>query len=965
MRSFLPHLAVVALSGCLSPVFSLSQPYTLLIKDYTTQDGLPDSRVAPIRQDSKGYLWFGTQAGLTRYDGHEFQTFGGAKDIPGIFGRDIFEDHCGAIWFAYSGFSHGGLLRNSDGAVTEFSQAVDAIGGQAVSVVEDSSHIIWVGSGTGLLKIRFTDALRTSWTMETFPNIAAMALFVDQRKRLWIGTSLGELLSYHNGTFTTVLTGLAPSIRPYAMYETRGQELWVGGIFGVAVIKDGTVRRFGTAEGLPPRGVWCFSEDMAGNFWVGTTDGLYIRQNVGGSVRFTKERSFGDALVYDMCLDAEGNLWFASHPGLRKLIAAHLLIRFSGSDRLATPGFGPIGQRSDGTILFGSRNNGVFALRGNRLRPGSDMRPVTTYTVLSILPASPVHTWYGMKTEGVILQEGPTSKLWREYPGSPSLSVHCIARTTTGEMVFGSDRGLKRAGGGDSILAVSHPDLDTLVIFDMAQFGIHKNEYWLATNDGLRIVELEGTAIRRVEHMSASGLDGTIVYTVLADRKGHLWCGTDGAGLVMFDGTAYTRYTKDDGLVGERVYALAQDSLGMIWVGTSSGLSQFDGTGFRSLTYAQGFGDIGLHGLLADRDGFLWVSTFPGISKIRPQRFYKSSRPPPVNISDMQVDARHYSKDESITLDPDPAVITFRYAGLSFTDESTVRYRYRLDGFDREWSGPVTQREVRYTHLAHGAYVFWVLARSADGVWSKNAATLSFVILPPLWARWWFMAGSALLFAALAYGAYRYRLAKALQVERTRSRIAMDLHDDVGASLTRISMMTELAQRMASGTSQPVGEYLGKIGDTSRELIDALGDIVWSVDPSHDTLQDIIRRLVHFGEEVCEAQGIVFETTIAPDLDRIHMGLDRRRDVYLLCKEAIHNAVQHSSASSITLCVKASTGSITISISDNGLGFAPDEIQPGHGLTSMRERAARLQAQFRQKTVPHQGTTVTIVLKTA
>ena len=569
-----------------------------------------------------------------------------------------------------------------------------------------------------------------------------------------------------------------------------------------------------------------------------------------------------------------------------------------------------------------------------------------------------------MKTEGVILQEGRTSKLWTEYPGSASLSIHCIVRTTTGEMVFGSDRGLKRAGGGDSILAVSHPDLDSLVIFDMARFGAHKNEYWLATNNGLRVVELGGADIRRVEHASTSGLDGTIVYATLADREGRLWCGTDGAGLVIFDGKAYTRYTKDDGLVGERVYALAQDSLGMIWVGTSSGLSQFDGTGFRSLTYAQGFGEIGLHGLLADRDGFLWVSTFPGISKIRTQRFYKSSRPPPVNISDMQVDARHYLKEESITLDPDPAVITFRYAGLSFTDESNVRYRYRLDGFDRGWSGPVTQREVRYTHLSHGAYVFRVLARSADGVWSKDAATLSFVILPPLWARWWFMAGSALLCAALAYGAYRYRLAKALQVERTRSRIAMDLHDDVGASLTRISMMTEVAQRIANGTSQQVEEYLGKIGDTSRELIDALGDIVWSVDPHHDTLKDIIRRLVLFGEEVCEARAIMFETSIAADLKTTRIGLDRRRDLYLLCKEAIHNAVQHSGAETIVLHVHETKGRIVISISDNGHGFEADEVQPGHGLISMKERAIRLDAGFQHLSSPDGGTIITLSLKT-
>jgi signal transduction histidine kinase/ligand-binding sensor domain-containing protein len=936
--------------------------WRLLIKSYTTHDGLPDSRVAPIIQDSKGYLWFGTQAGLTRYDGKEFHTFGGAKDIPGIFGRSICEDHRGGIWFAYTGFARGGLLRYFNGAITEFPTVTATLGEAAGTIVEDGEGNIWVGSSSTLIRMRADDSTWRSWQMEVMQGLNAAALFVDREKRLWVGTFGSELYVSKNGSFTRIAGNLLPSIRPYAIYQTRNNELWVGGIFGAARIVGDAVQRFDTAHGLPRRGVWCFSEDMYGNFWVGAADGLYRLQRLGAAIRFQKERSFGDAVVYDMCLDAEGNLWLASDPGLRKLLAADFVVHFPNEHLLATQGFGPIAQQPDGTLLFGSRNAGVFALRGSRLIPGSRMQPATTFTVLSIFPESPGRTWYGMKSHVPILQHGQRSIPLRVNPSDVALSIFAIVKTSSGGVLLGSNQGLKRVVDEDSLANLSHPSLDSLVIFDIVRAGSAGEQYWLATNKGLRLIELGGDHIMRMDSFAP---DGTIVYVLLLDREERLWCGTDGLGLAVFDGKTLTRYTRDDGLAGNRVLALAQDSLGCIWIGTSSGLSVFDGKSFRTFTHHEGFGEIGLHGLLADRDGFMWVSNFPGISKLQPMKFFKSTRTPPVYIADMQVDTLHLAGAEGIEIGPDPAIIAFRYQGLSFTDEANVRYRYKLEGFDRDWSPPVTQREVRYTHLGSGAYIFQVIARSADGVWSAKPATMSFTILPPLWARWWFISTSTAMLALSIYGIYRYRLAKALELERTRSRIAMDLHDDIGSSLTRISMMTEVAQRIGGSPSRELDLYLGKIGDTSRELIDALGDIVWSVDPRHDTLQDVIRRLVQFGEELCESRGITFDTVIAPELDRMQISLERRRDLYLLFKEAIANAVRHSRATRLEFSIQKARDTITIAVADNGRGFNLAQTGEGHGLKSMNERARRLGMQLHTRSQPGQGTRVALLMKTA
>ena len=934
-----------------------------LFKNYTTADGLPDSRVAPIVQDRDGYLWFGTHAGLTRYDGREFKKFSQAKEIPGIFGRDVVQDHCGAIWFAYTGIHHGGLVRLWNGRIKEYSRSDGLSGDQAHCVIEDANHDVWVGTNGPLNRIHFMDSTRTSFVVDSFPGYYASALYLDSKRKLWIGGD--GLFSYTDKKIKHESESMGHKesfpVRPYAIFETSSGELWAGGYAGAARIVNETLQIFSTADGLPERGVWSFCEDKLGNFWVGTTNGLYRLKHINGAIKFFKEQSFGDAIVYDICLDREGNVWFASAPGARKLIAADFVLDFPHKGLLATAGFGPMLEDSEGGIYFGSRNTGLYYLKGTRLRFGEDVLPFSSLTFTAMFSESATRTWFGIRGGGAFLKNGSKIIQYSLSNGLPSLNVNAFAKSADGLILIATAEGLAYAENDSTIQRLSHPDLDSLTIFDI-KTSPDSQEIWLATTSGVRRIEVAGNIIHTVERFHE--FSSQIVYEILIDKEGRVWFGTDGAGLIRFDGSSFKAFTRDDGLVGDRVFALAEDSLGHIWVGTSSGLSQFDGGTFRNFTHDQGFGEIGLHGLMVDRDGDLWVSSFPGVSKIKPARFYKSNLPPPIYISEVQVDALHFSPDRRIEVGPNHGVITFRYAGLSFTDEADVRYKYKLDGYDNDWSPPVKVREVRYTHLPAGDYTFIVQARSRDGVWSVGPASVSLTVLPPVWSRWWFILSGLAIVSLTVYGFYTYRLNKLLELERTRSRIATDLHDDIGSSLTRISVMTEVAQREAAIDLQAATDHLAKIGNTARDLIDALGDIVWSVDPTHDDLQSVIRRIVQFGEEICEGRGIAFETELSGGFEETKLSLEQRRDVFLVFKEAIHNIVKHSNAKLARFCVQPTHRGVLIALADNGVGFSADTQSTGHGLESMAARGKRAGVDFLVESESGKGTTVSLEIKT-
>jgi signal transduction histidine kinase len=563
---------------------------------------------------------------------------------------------------------------------------------------------------------------------------------------------------------------------------------------------------------------------------------------------------------------------------------------------------------------------------------------------------------------GALHLVGHDRTLFTEETGLPSNSVHSLAKTRTGSLIVGTAAGAALIRRDNSVHPLIHPLLKGRTIFDLQQS--RGDTLWAGTDDGPRSLVLRNDSLLSVTTLPESDLGGQIVYAVLNDSHHRLWFGTDGEGVVRFDGRQSVRLTEGDGLTSNRVFALAEDSLGNIWIGTASGLSCYDGHSLHNLMFAQGFGEIGMHGLMTDGEGVLWVSSFPGVTRIKPGEIRGRKTPPPLYLTDVLFESAHLDVNREAELPPDPAVITFRFAALSFTDERNVRYRYTLEGFDRDWSPPVTSREVRYTHLPSGRYRFNVRACSGEGVWTEAPVSMSFVILPPVWARWWFLTGTVALVISLTYAAYRYRLNKLLQIERTRNRIAMDLHDDLGSTLTRISVMTEVARSYAETNPANAKDYLSRIGEAARDLIERLGDIVWTVDPVHDDLQNVIRRIVQFGEELCEGRGIAFETELLESFESTRLAPEQRRDIYLFFKEGINNLVRHSGATRARFCVRASKRGALLELLDNGSGIPDHARDSGHGLRNLRERGERIGVRFSMGSANGEGTRISLEVKT-
>jgi signal transduction histidine kinase len=306
--------------------------------------------------------------------------------------------------------------------------------------------------------------------------------------------------------------------------------------------------------------------------------------------------------------------------------------------------------------------------------------------------------------------------------------------------------------------------------------------------------------------------------------------------------------------------------------------------------------------------------------------------------------------------------ITLQYASLCYRGASDIRYSYRLDGIDRDWVDAGIRRYASFTNLPTGHYVFWVRAQDRDGHFTRNATTLVIVIRPPFWQTWWFY-GLVLLFtAAMAYSFYRYRLKQELRVAVIRDKISRDLHDDLGATLSSITVLSEIARtRIEEGNPEQSFPLLGKITSYSGEMVGKMRDIVWAIDPRNDTLHNMIIRLKQYSAEWCANREIALRFTISPEFLRVTPPMNTRKNLYLISKEAIFNAIRHAGAGSISVQCRMSGGKGEIEIADNGRGFDPGSSYEGNGLANMRARAAEIGAKISIYSNAA-GTTVTIRL---
>jgi signal transduction histidine kinase len=445
------------------------------------------------------------------------------------------------------------------------------------------------------------------------------------------------------------------------------------------------------------------------------------------------------------------------------------------------------------------------------------------------------------------------------------------------------------------------------------------------------------------------------------------------SGLIRIDDPTAERprfvtYTTADGLSSNEIAAVCEDRWGRIYVGTGRGIDRLDlQTGrVKHYTTADGF-PLGLmQGALRDHTGALWFSFQAGIARLVPE-----SEPPPVlppvlitglRIAGQphEVSALGETEIASLELGSDNNQLQIDFVALGFSPGEGLRYQYQLVDASEEWSELSDQRTVNFAHLAPGRYRFLVRAVNADGVMSQSPAGFSFRVLPPLWQRWWFMAIATALVGLVVYALYRYRVRRLIEIERVRTRIATDLHDDIGSSLSQIAIMSEVARQQVDGENQRVSHPLSVIAGTSRELVDSMADIVWAINPQRDHLIDLTQRMRQFAADLLTARNIEFRFAAPGPEHDVPLETDIRREVFLIFKEAVNNAVRHSNCSFIEIGFSVNDKALMLKVTDNGSGFDPLLAGSGHGLTSMKRRAKSIGGTL--ETVPEagRGTTVTL-----
>ena len=981
------------LAGSLALCLTVSGFATELpVRTYTTADGLARDAVNCIVPDSLGFLWFCTAEGLSRFDGNGFVNYGPAQGLPhrsvnaflqtrrgvylaatddGVARLDpaappgsarkfvplpvrgtvkaLLEDRAGTVWAG----APGGVYRIQDagGPHPEARWERMGLSDEAVvtSLAEDGPGNIWAGTSRGLCR-RARDGSIACFAGSPggLPPNTVNALAIDRDGWLWAGSVTGLWRIAIDGPAPRVerkygvSDGLA-SERVHSIFESAGGTLWVGTALALSERTADGFRNYGAAQGLSGRAVLALHEDREGNLWVGVDHGL-ARIAHDGFATFTAAEGMGTVSITEL-LESGGELYAVSNE-----TSSVMLHRYGGGVFTSVRPLYPANMHYFGWA------SGQSALRDRAgewwIATGEGLCRFPRVATLEQLAHTPPKAVYTVR-DGL-----PGNDIFRLFEDSRG----DIWITNIGD------------GGGPSrweraTERLHHYTENDVPGYASAYAGDRAGNLWIGFSNDANTRKPCGLVRYRdgrFERFGAGdGIPAGWISALYVDRAGRLWIASGDGGLGRVDNPAaqhprFQTYSTAQGLSSVSVRSIGEDRLGRIYAGTARALDRLDpATGyFKRYSTADGLAAGVPAAIHQDSQGTMWFGTTMGLSRMTPAREAPGAAPP-VYITGLNIngEARGVAdpgvqRVDGLRLEPDQRHVHIEFAGLG----EALQYQYKLDGTDVQWSAPFAQRSVNYANLPPGKYRFQVRAVTADGVASATPAEVAFQILPPLWRQWWFAAMMAAGVAALGYGAHRYHLKRQLELERIRIRIATDLHDDLGASLSRVAILSEIVNRQIGAAHSDSGRRLAEIAETARGLVDGMSDIVWSIDPRRDDMRSLVRRIRQYASDVLEPQGIRWTLHATAEAEGLRLSPEQRRHFFLILKEAIHNAACHAHCASIYLAIETMQGECVAQLRDDGRGFREPAEEAGNGLANMRARAAALHGTLQIASVPGEGT---------
>lgn len=963
----------------------------LITRMFSTSDGLADNtRPGSVLQDSRGFIWIATQLGISRFDGQQFQNFTMKDGLGYPLVNNVIETCNKEVWAATNG---GGVARydpqGPEGrrfvsyptGSTPQSNAVN-------SVREGPDGRLWAATDAGVYRLdRGSRTFRLDFIPPPLPGSTSLQEVIDTLPEagnvLWIASNYQGLFRRNaDGSMDQWAAREGIPLRPGSLFRDRGDAIWLVTTGGALKIDrhalpghSPILDKLEPATGNRGPIMGHMIQDVRGDYWITGEGGLFHFDGHRLQLLGRREGMPGE-ITEGLMEDRDGNLWVGVDGAGVMRIVRNPFTAWSVQDGLAKPTVVEVSPLSQGGVAAVTWDESGLRIQRFQDPDFQDLAP--PIPVAGLVEYHPVlgdhhgELWVATERGVERFRHGRLVHRYGPAEGWPGGAQGSLYETRSGDIWLARwqvssflGRWKRNSNRLESLAGVlgSPAAQDPWIVAEDA----NRNIWVVSLRVGLFRYR-NGGFVPVPSPFSQSGRFQ--IHSLHVDDAGHVWIGyTQGRlGVVESPSEPQPRIRAVEfggGSVESPILSLTSDSRGRLYIGSATGLWLYDPATGHSASYA---GEIPIlsgpiRSAARDRNGTrLWFGTDQGLVCFSPRAETFSPRPR-VRLTQVRLTDGFYPisgwGEERVSAPRFPDWqnrLEFSFSGIS--DFGRLRFSYRLEPQDRDWSGATFERTVIYPRLPAGRYRFAVRAIDPAGNTSADTASFRFEVAAPVWQRWWFLLLSALALAASIYGAWRYRMNHLLAVERVRMRIATDLHDDIGSALSQIGLLSEAARRQPGANSMP--EALTRIATVSRETAASMADIVWTINPQRDSLGDLSVRIRRFASELFSARDIDCVVVTPKSDEELKLGIDTRRQLLLVAKEAMHNVIRHAGSTQVSIELKQEHRWVVFRIRDNGAGFDPQASADGHGIASMRSRAEGLGGKLLIESGNGRGTSVEV-----
>jgi ligand-binding sensor domain-containing protein/signal transduction histidine kinase len=949
---------------------------------WRTESGLPQNTIHAILQTHDGYLWLATEDGVVRFDGLKFVVYDSQNTSQ---------------------------LRSNN----------------IRSLLEDREHSLWIGTADGLTRFNGS-AFETFTTEQGLPSNSIWSTYQDHSGTLWALTADGPA-RYRAHLFQPYKTPPGLSISIAGMAEDSQGSLWIGTQDGVKLFLDGGFSNPPSNGSLPSGNIAAILADSSGRIWIGAPTGLSVYQN-GNVSTYTVREGLPSNRIAALYQDRNGTVWVSTDAGLAR-ISDNAIQRFPPNDPLHGSIVLSMFEDREGSLWLGTDSDGLTVLRDQKFTTYARKEGLSDDFVRCIFRDRNGIVWVGTNSGGLNRFEDQTFSTLTTKDGLSSNVILSLAEDSAGNLLIGTPDGLnifRKSANNTSRSVQVLTSADGLA--DDFVRSIYKDvddSLWIGTRRGLSHWTKSGFRT----YTQADGLGSDVVGALLRDHQGNLWIGTL-HGLTRFNAGRFTNYIVKDGLSSNVITALTEDENNVLWIGTQDadlnhgGLNRFQSGKIFRYPSSSGIPDI-IYGMLEDSrqnfwipaktgifkvsrnqlnafaqgrtssiavatygavdglrvnecsggghpaasaspDGTLWFATLRGVATINPQQAETNHPPPPVALEAVYVDDQMLNPARATEIPPGHSRFSFEYAGLSFIAPHNLRFKYKLEGFDRDWNDAGTRRVAFYTNLSPGRYRFRVLARNHEGVWNESGVLFAFRLRPHFYQTYWFYSSLLLASILLIWHIYRWRVkqveAQFNAVLAERNRIAREIHDTLAQGFVAVSVQLELVARTLSISTESAQQLLKQIQLSVQNSLAEARRSIWQLRSQDSDDEDLPSKLSKIATQVTSTTPIKVRFQVLGTYRRLPH--DVEQELLKIGQEAVANVVRHANADHIKIDLNFEAKKLKLAIADDGRGFAGDPssfYSNGHfGLKGMRERAERIDAKLTVKSTAGEGTQVLV-----